>query len=109
MSIRIIMTTEPVMVDGVVTTYHRAQIWEGSKHPHVKDTTGLYDTEAAAREAGEELLCLYDTQENFATVLLGYCTVDIFREQYSLATIIVKNRTWNYTVPVYTKVNDRGI
>lgn len=112
MSIRMIMTTEPVMVDGVVTTYHRAQIWEGTKHPHVEDSTGLYDTEAGARKAGEELLSLYDTQANFATVLVGYMTYESAQEMREnrgvgeLFHMIRNQPVGQHVVPVYTKVND---
>lgn len=119
MSIRMLMSTEAVMVDTVVTNYFRAQIWDGVKHPHIVDSTGLYDTEAAARKAGEELLCLYDTAEGFATVLLGYVTYEAMvelRENRGVGELfhmIRSQPSGSHVVPVYTKVNDafhtRGI
>lgn len=119
MSIRMMLTTEPVMVDGTVQKYYRYQIWEGTKHPHVEDSTGLYDTEAAARKAGEELLCLYDTQKEFATVLVGYVTYESaqeLREHLGVGELfhMIRNQPiGQHVVPVYTKVNDhfhtRGI
>lgn len=116
MSIRMVLTTEPVMVDGTVQKYYRYQIWEGTKHPHVEDSTGLYDTEAGARKAGEELLCLYDTRKEFATVLLGYITYDAMvalREDRGNSITLMGKNSGQFVVPVYTKVNDafhtRGI
>ena len=113
MSIRLVMTTESVMMEGSVTRFFRAQIWDGVKHPYRLDSTNLYDTEAEAREAGEELASLYGGErENFATVLLGYISYEgmvELQEHRGAGNLcgVIMNRPDDYhVVPVYTKVND---
>lgn len=108
MPIRMVMTTEPVMVDGSVHKFHRAEIWGGDEHPHVMDVTGLFDNPEEARGAGEGLLELYDTPQHNDLILLGYVTVHDSLENGAnpMSVACFKEPVGNYVVPVYIKVND---